>query len=144
MRLDGRISVVVPEAYINEAAKVMQAFDFDTGGFYSFTGPTEDGLYYASMPADEEMEALFNRIWDKPGQLTNFVQEDYDARHKPSDETWALMKPAERQAERFNRFRREDAEALELNMLVDRRSIKEMERELGLNTRLRNPTPPEP
>lgn len=139
MRLDGRITLVVPEAYINEAAKIMQAFDPDVGGFFSFTGPTSEGYYYASMPADEDTEALFNRIWDKPAQLTNFVQDDYDLRHKPSDQTWAAMKPAERQAERYNRFRRADADAIAANMLVDRRTLREMEKELGLVLTMRNP-----
>ena len=141
MRIDGRITIVVPEDYINEAAKVMQAFDPDRGGFFCFTGPTSGGLYYASMPAEEAVEKLFNRIWDKPAQLTNFVQDDYDLRHKPSDQTWAAMTPAQRQAERFNRFRRADADAIVDNMLVDRRTIREMEKELGLVTTLRNPTP---
>lgn len=141
MRLDGRITIIVPEAYIAEASKVMQAFDPDVGGFVSFSGPTIEGLYYSSMPSDEETEALFNRIWDKPAQLTNFVQDDYDLRHKPSDETWAAMKPVERQAERFNRFKRVDADVIVANILVDRRSIREMERELGLITTPRNPPP---
>lgn len=138
MKIDGRITLVIPELYINEAAKIMQAFDPDVGGFYSFTGPTEEGLYYSSMPASEELEIEFNRIWDKPTQLKNFVQDDYDLRHKPSAETWAAMKPVERQAERHAIFRIADAEAIAANMLVDRRSIREMEKELGLNTALRN------
>lgn len=142
MRIDGRITIVVPEAYISEAAKVLQAFDPDVGGFFSFTGPSEEGYYYASLPVPEEQEALFNRIWDKPGQLTQYVQDDYDLRHKPSDQTWAAMKPAERQAERYNRFKRADADLLANNMLVDRRTLRDMERELGLVLALRNKVAP--
>lgn len=133
MKLDGTITIIVPEELIDAASLLMQAFDPDVGGYDSFLPVTEDGLFCCSMPASAELETLFNDLKDKPAKLTNFVQEQQDLRFAVSGEEVAAVSKDPARAKRRARFRRADAEALIAAWVVDNRDLRRMQKELGLN-----------
>ena len=84
--IDGYITMLVPEADVPEAAKIFRALDPDLGGIESFGPPNKEGLCLASMPASAERILLFKKLEESPEDFKDFVQRDYEARWKLTEE----------------------------------------------------------